>query len=91
MGGRARRFFDIRRQTPPAYEVHVRDLNAADITRSESITVVTAHRAILDGIATQIGGHLLDQAIGTATRQGLLTATEQTEITITRPDRAGAR
>lgn len=81
----------IRRQTPPAYEVHIRDVNATDITRSEGITVMTVRRAILDAIEAQIGGHLLNQAIDTAIREGLLTAAEQAEITTTRTDRADAR
>lgn len=80
----------IRRKTPPAYEVHVRDLDTADITRSEGITVVAVRRAILDGIAAQIGGHLIDQAVDTAIREGLLTAAEQAEITAARTDRVGA-
>jgi predicted transcriptional regulator of viral defense system len=77
----------IRRKTPPEYEVHVRELDAADVACSEGITVVTVRRAILDGIAGQIGGHLLDQAVDTAIRQGLLTAAEQAEITAARTDR----
>ncbi|MGH3929339.1 MAG: type IV toxin-antitoxin system AbiEi family antitoxin domain-containing protein [Pseudonocardiaceae bacterium] len=77
----------IRRKTPPAYEVHVRDLDATDITRSEGITVVTVRRAILDGITAHMGGHLIDQAVYTAIGQGLLTTAEQTEITAARTDR----
>jgi hypothetical protein len=80
----------IRRKALPAYEVHIRDLDATDITRSEGIAVVTVRRAILDGIEAQIGGHLIDQAVDTAIRQGLLSAAEQVEITATRANRVGA-
>lgn len=80
----------IRRQVPPAYEVHVRDLDTADVTRTEGIPVVTVRRAILDGIEAKVGGHLIDQAVDTATRQGLLTAAEREEIAAARTDRVGA-
>jgi hypothetical protein len=50
----------------------------------------TSRRAILDGIAAQIGGNLIDQAVGTAIPHGLLTAAEQVVITAARTDRIGA-
>jgi hypothetical protein len=66
----------VRRTAPPVYEVHVRDLDPADITRFEGIPVVTPARAILDGIERHLDQRLIDQAIETAGRQGLVTRDE---------------
>ncbi len=65
-----------RRETPAAYVFHKRDLPPDDITKHESIPIVRAARAILDGIETPLGPALLDQAIETATRRGLLAPEE---------------
>lgn len=81
----------IRRQPPPAYAVHVRELDAADVTRAEGIPVVTVRRAILDGIEARLGRHLIDQAIETATRQGLLNADELNEIATARAEGTPSR
>lgn len=62
----------IRRVAPPVYEVHVRDLGAANITRFEGIPVVTPLRAILDGIERHLDGRLITQAIDSARRRGLI-------------------
>ena len=70
----------IRRRPRPAYAVHVRDLDPGDVTRTEGIPVVTVRRAILDGIQARLGGHLIEQAVETATRQGLLDRGELNEI-----------
>ncbi len=66
----------LRRATPPLYEVHVRDLNPADITRFEGIRVVAPARAILDGIERHLDRRLIDQAIDAARRRGLVTRDE---------------
>jgi predicted transcriptional regulator of viral defense system len=64
----------VRRQIPTAYVLHRRDLPATDITLHEGIRVVTARRAILDGIESALGPHLLGQAVDTAVRRGVITA-----------------
>lgn len=81
----------IRRRPPPAYAVHVRDLDPADVTRMEGIPVVSVRRAILDGIEARLGGHLIDQAVETATRQGLLGQGELSEIAAARAERTANR
>lgn len=63
----------VRRQAPPAYHVHVRDLDPSDITRLEGIPVVTPARAILDGFERHLDRKLIDQAIDAARRRGLVT------------------
>ena len=63
----------LRRTAPPLYEVHVRDLVPADVTRVEGIRVVTPSRAILDGIDRHLDRRLIDQAIEAARRRGLIT------------------
>ena len=77
----------IRRQAPPAYAVHVRDRDPEDITRVDGIPVVTARRAILDGIDRHLDGRLIDQAVRTARRTGLLRRAAVAEITAARPAR----
>jgi len=45
----------IRRAAPAVYEVHVRDLDSADVTRFEGIRVVTPLRAPSSTGANAIG------------------------------------
>lgn len=66
----------VRRVAPPVYEVHVRDLDPADITRFEGIPVVTPVRAILDGLERHLDQRLINQAIDAARRRGLITPEE---------------
>jgi predicted transcriptional regulator of viral defense system len=66
----------LRRTVPPLYEVHVRDLDPADVTRVEGIRVVIPARAILDGIERHLDRGLIDQAIEAARRRGLVTRGE---------------
>ena len=66
----------IRRSVPPLYEVHVRDLDAADVTRVEGIRVVTPVRAILGGIERHLDGRLIGQAIDAARGRGLIAVDE---------------
>lgn len=61
----------IRRKAPPVYEVHVRDLDPADVTRLEGIPVVSPTRAIRDGIERHLDRRLIAQAIDSARRRGL--------------------
>lgn len=79
----------VRRQAPPAYAVHVRDLDPRDVTQTQGIAVVAVRRAILDGIDAGLGGHLIDQAIETAEQQGMLTAETLDELAAARS--AGGR
>ncbi len=66
----------LRRAVLPLYEVHVRELNPADVTRFEGIRVVVPARAILDGIERHLDRRLIDQAIDAARRGGLVTREE---------------
>lgn len=66
----------LRRATPPGYVVHTRDLEPIDVTRFEGIPVVTALRAILDGIERHLDHRLIDQAVDSARRRGLITRGE---------------
>ncbi|MCU1461668.1 MAG: hypothetical protein JWO37_1743 [Acidimicrobiales bacterium] len=66
----------IRRTALPPYEVHVRDLDPANITRFEGIAVVTPLRAILDGTERHLDGRLIDQAVDAARRRGLVIGEE---------------
>jgi hypothetical protein len=66
----------VRRQVPPSYAVHIRDLAARDLGNIDGIPVVTPLRAILDGFERHLDGRLLDQAISAAQRRGLLLTDE---------------
>lgn len=57
---------------PGAYELHRRNLDPRDITRHEGIPVVTAYRAILDGLEGGLGPALINQAISNARKRGLI-------------------
>jgi predicted transcriptional regulator of viral defense system len=80
--------FRVRRDIPTPYVLHHRNLDRADITRHEGIPIVTVGRAIIDGIEANLGGHLIDQAMETARRRGLLNAKELDAIGALRQDRA---
>lgn len=62
----------ITRQVPEAYAIHQRDLAEDEVTRHEGIPVVTPARAILDGIEARVRAGLIEQAVETARRRGLL-------------------
>lgn len=79
--------YRLRRDVPAMYELHRRGLDPRDVTRHEGIPVVRVYRAILDGIEANLGGHLIDQAIDTAQRRGLLAPDEVHAIDQTRPRR----
>lgn len=64
--------YRITRRVPDVYVIHHRDLAEDEITRHEGIPVVTPARAILDGIETNLRGGLIEQAVETAQRRGLL-------------------
>jgi predicted transcriptional regulator of viral defense system len=62
----------MRRKLPPLYVLHPRDLPSEDETLHEGIPVVRPARAILDGIEAHLRTGLIEQAIDTAQRRGLL-------------------
>lgn len=64
--------YRLRRDLPAMYELHLRALDASDISSHEGIPIVTVRRAILDGIEARLGGQLINQAVATAERRGLL-------------------
>ena len=64
--------YRLRRDLPAMYELHFRALDASDVSSHEGIPIVTVRRAILDGIEARLGGQLIDQAVATAERRGLL-------------------
>lgn len=68
--------YRLRRSMPDTYRLHRRDLSADDITRHEGVPMVSVRRAILDGIETGLGWHLIEQALETARRRGLLSRSE---------------
>ena len=72
--------YRLRRDLPAMYQLHPRQLEARDITSHEGIPIVTVHRAILDGIETGLGSHLIDQAVTTAESRGMLSRGELTGI-----------
>ncbi|MGH7506250.1 MAG: type IV toxin-antitoxin system AbiEi family antitoxin domain-containing protein [Longimicrobiales bacterium] len=62
----------INREIPAAFRLHFRDLTDDDVTRHEGIPVVMPLRAIQDGIEAHLGNHLIEQAIESARRRGLI-------------------
>ncbi|MHB8681435.1 MAG: type IV toxin-antitoxin system AbiEi family antitoxin domain-containing protein [Acidimicrobiales bacterium] len=68
--------YRLRRIPPAMYRLHRRNLDRDEITRHEGIPIVTVRRAIVDGIEGGVGGHLIDQAIDTARRRGLMARSE---------------
>lgn len=67
----------LRRRVPPSYEVHERELELDECSNVDGIRVVTPLRAILDGIERHLDRRLVNQAIDTATRRGLLLPEER--------------
>ena len=72
--------FRLWRTLPREFVVHRRDLPEQDVQRHEGIAVVSAARAIRDGIEGHLGGRLVDQAIHNARRRGLISRREQVEL-----------
>lgn len=64
--------YRLRRDAPATYALHRRDLDDADVALHEGIPIVTVRRAILDAIEANVGRHLIDQALETAGRRGLI-------------------
>jgi predicted transcriptional regulator of viral defense system len=72
--------YRVRRAVPPLYVLHHRDLDDHDVTRHEGIPIVTPYRAVLDGIEANLGARLIDQAVETATRRGLLRRDQRADL-----------
>lgn len=66
------RAYRINREIPPTYAIHHRDLAGLDRTLIEGIPAVTPARSIEDAIDTHVDPKLIDQAIDTAQRRGLI-------------------
>jgi predicted transcriptional regulator of viral defense system len=66
------RTYRITREIPATYTIHHRDLADADRTLVEGIPTVTPARSIEDAIDTHVDPKLIDQAIETARRRGLI-------------------
>jgi len=64
------------REVPALYLLHRRDLDPLELTYHEGIPIVTVARAILDGIETNVRADLVEQALETARRRGLLALDE---------------
>ena len=76
--------YRLGRVPPREFVVHRRRLAEGDVIRHEGIPVVTPLRAIRDGIEEHLGAHLLDQAMDSARRRGLISAHELDELSATR-------
>ena len=70
------RGFRTKRPLRGPIELHRRELKPSDVTRNEGITVVTARRAILDGLEANLALSLIEQAIDTAQRRGMISRDE---------------
>lgn len=66
------RSYRINRDIPSTYAIHHRDLADSDRTLVEGIPVVTPAQSIEDAIDTHVDPKLIDQAIDTARRRGLI-------------------
>jgi len=64
--------YRINRDIPTAYSIHYRDLAEEDSAVLEGLPTITPRRAILDAIETHVDPKLLEQAIDTARRRGLV-------------------
>jgi predicted transcriptional regulator of viral defense system len=76
--------YRLSRDPPRAFVVHRRRLDPTEVVFHEGIPVVTPLRAIRDGIETHLGGHLLDQAVDSARRRGLIASDELDELEVAR-------
>jgi len=70
----------IRRAVPLLYVIHHDAIPESDIGYIEAIRITKLRRAIIDCIAWGIGTYLLDQAVESGRKQGLLTSGEQADL-----------
>lgn len=61
------------RQVPATYRLHRRVLSDAEVGSVDGVPVVTPARAIADGIEVRLRPSLIEQAIGTAERETMIT------------------
>jgi predicted transcriptional regulator of viral defense system len=66
------RRYRINREIPATYAIHRRDLAAEDRTLLEGLPTVTPRRAIRDAIEAHLDPKLVEQAIDTVRRRGLV-------------------
>lgn len=66
------RGYRINREIPPAYEIHHRDLSVKDQALVEDLPTVTPRRAVLDAIEVHVDPKLIEQALETIRRRGLV-------------------
>ncbi len=81
----------IKRDIPSVYVLHYRDLPTTEITRHEGIPIVTPLRAIADCVESHLGSHLIDQAIDTTRRQGIITVEQERRLGTSGNDNVTAR
>lgn len=79
----------VRRQLAKPIKIHRAPLPDNDVMREDGIPVVTAARAIGDGLAGGTDSRLLAQAIVAGRRQGYLTADEAMDLERALDARAG--
>jgi predicted transcriptional regulator of viral defense system len=75
-----RRYRLRRRQAPPAYRFHHEDLDERDVTRHESLPIVTPAKAIRQCHEAHLRRDLLRQALEDAQRRGLLSGSAYEEL-----------
>jgi hypothetical protein len=74
------RTYRINREIPSLYAIHHGDLASGDLKVVEGIPTVVPARAIQDAIETHVDPKLIDQAIDTARRRGLVPPHELSRI-----------
>lgn len=76
--------FRTRKAVPQTYRLHRADLDAEAVGWHEGIPIVSPEVAIAGGIEQALGWQLIDQAIGTARAQGLITQATAEQLTARR-------
>lgn len=74
------RRYRINRNVPDRYAIHHRDLAEEDRATVEGLPTITPRRAILDSIETHLDPKLIEQAIDTARRRGLLRGRDLSDL-----------
>lgn len=74
------RRYRINREIPVAYTIHHRDLADEDRTLLDGLPTVKPRRAIADAIETHLDPKLVEQAIDTARRRGLVRGKDLSDL-----------
>jgi predicted transcriptional regulator of viral defense system len=74
------RGYRINREIPTVYAIHHRDLADDDLAVLEGLPTITPRRAILDAIETHVDPKLVEQAIDTARRRGLVRGKDLSDL-----------